>query len=296
MAYAEYSEFPHTRYDGDNNWELLHVYKEVREKYQATLDNITALQQRLNNWEQNGNNIISQQLTTQSKALQASYEAKVQQLQQNFDINLQSLNTKVTDTLNSTVESLMQNVNNRFTNMQQDVNKSIADFKSMVSTDNIEFKSSVKELIESITVANKEAQSNIITAVQKELDNMKELLREKNTSSLVIEMLMQYSYNCKEWYDATEVTCTVWNQSGITCLTWIGSAKYIFGYFRECMRSPLTGRLETVQQVITDLIQQLKVESLTAEEYDRLGLTAEEYDTLFIKANNYDWSGKYVFR
>lgn len=65
--------------------------------------------------------------------------------------------------------------------------------------------------------------------------------------------------------------------------------------------NPITGKLDTIQNVINYMYEYQRCEALTAWEYDCLGMTAEEYDKFFIigfsiglTANQYDWYGKTI--
>lgn len=65
-------------------------------------------------------------------------------------------------------------------------------------------------------------------------------------------------------------------------------------YNLPLMPSPLTGEDVTVFQAINELAEMLKNDSLTATQYDALGLTAGVYDGKRITAFNYDWHGRTV--
>ena len=65
-------------------------------------------------------------------------------------------------------------------------------------------------------------------------------------------------------------------------------------YNLPLMPSPLTGNDVTVFQAINELAEMLKNDSLTAAQYDALGLTAGVYDGKRITAFNYDWHGRTV--
>ena len=65
-------------------------------------------------------------------------------------------------------------------------------------------------------------------------------------------------------------------------------------YNLPLMPSPLTGNDVTVFQAINELAEMLKNDSLTAAQYDAIGLTASVYDSKQITAFNYDWHGRTV--
>lgn len=57
------------------------------------------------------------------------------------------------------------------------------------------------------------------------------------------------------------------------------------------MISPYTGEMETLEQIVYELANSGRSDSLTAQEYDALALTAQNYDNRNITAYNYDWHG-----
>lgn len=57
------------------------------------------------------------------------------------------------------------------------------------------------------------------------------------------------------------------------------------------MISPYTGEMETLEQIVYELANSGRTDSLTASEYDNLTLTAQSYDNHNLTAYNYDWHG-----
>lgn len=63
------------------------------------------------------------------------------------------------------------------------------------------------------------------------------------------------------------------------------------------VRSPYTGKIVDVQTAIDELWEYMRVNSLTAYDYDSLHLTANEYDALNMTAYTYDFLGRrYLYR
>lgn len=58
--------------------------------------------------------------------------------------------------------------------------------------------------------------------------------------------------------------------------------------------NPVNGKYESIQVVLNDMYRALNWGSLTAEEYDRMGLTASTYDGKRISAREYDSAGKFA--
>lgn len=63
------------------------------------------------------------------------------------------------------------------------------------------------------------------------------------------------------------------------------------------VRSPYTGRIVDIQTAINELWEYVRVNSLTAYEYDSLNLTAKAYDDLNMTAYTYDFFGRrYLYK
>ena len=58
------------------------------------------------------------------------------------------------------------------------------------------------------------------------------------------------------------------------------------------MTSPFTGEDDSLQNIIYDIVNSQKTNSLTASEYDNLELSALAYDNYELTAYDYDWNGK----
>lgn len=63
------------------------------------------------------------------------------------------------------------------------------------------------------------------------------------------------------------------------------------------VRSPYSGKIVDIQTAIDELWEYMRVNSLTAYEYDSLRLTADEYDSYELTAYNYDYfARRYIWK
>lgn len=101
-------------------------------------------------------------------------------------------------------------------------------------------------------------------------------------------------YNAIQWYNETPITCELWNKIHINCVDWYVRGREVFHWFdrRRFMFSPVSGKYVDVQTALLELATALKINGLTAEEYDNLGFTAQEYDVFRETAGDYDWNGR----
>ncbi len=60
------------------------------------------------------------------------------------------------------------------------------------------------------------------------------------------------------------------------------------------MINPVTGEMDSLENIIYALSGQSRTDALTASEYDALDLTATAYDAYDVSAYDYDWHGKTI--
>ena len=83
-------------------------------------------------------------------------------------------------------------------------------------------------------------------------------------------------------YDALQLTAWEYDNYGL---------EYIWKNPAHFMYDPFTGTVQSLQYVITELIDLHRSDALTATEYDALALDADYYDNLEVSAYNYDFYG-----
>lgn len=85
------------------------------------------------------------------------------------------------------------------------------------------------------------------------------------------------------YYDSLAITARDYDTFGYKLLNPEASGNW--------MRSPITGQIEQVKDVIYELFDLHRVGALTATEYDALDLTADDYAALDLTAYDYDLNG-----
>ena len=98
--------------------------------------------------------------------------------------------------------------------------------------------------------------------------------------------------NAREFSDYGCITCDEWNESGITCDEWYMNSKRFFGFDSRMMLmySPFTGLPTNVITVMYELVNALKVNALTAGEYECMHIEAGEEPAS--NMYRYDWKGE----
>lgn len=101
-------------------------------------------------------------------------------------------------------------------------------------------------------------------------------------------------YNAIQWYNEPMISCEDWNDSEITCVDWYVRGREVFHWFgrRNRMFSPVSGRYVDVKEALLELATALKINGITAGDYEQLGFTAREYENFREQAGDYDWNGR----
>lgn len=292
MAYGETSEFPHAHLGDDErgHHELIMLYKDLIEKYSGTLDTITNLSAELSQFKKDMNSFLVTELDIYKKQVKqelvnnlidwendfsksmdgklTSYKAEVTSLLNDMKIEMLDFMEQTDDkleTMENTQTQFMQTASEQYEQQIKSMNKTITNFKKCVN-------GKIEEL--------------------------------RNTLPLDVDLLKwiwDYAiglggYTALEWYNSG-VTCEEWNASGITCVEWYTRGKYIFDWYSKFIKlfSPVSGEFVTVQDALVELALKLKINALTAEEYDKLCLTAQRVDELNMSMGEYDWAGELLY-
>ena len=100
-----------------------------------------------------------------------------------------------------------------------------------------------------------------------------------------------YALTAQE-YDDLELTAEDYDSYGLTAHLYDSEGRLILGtnsYYM--MRSPFTGEMAPVSEVVLSLFELHRSTALTASAYDALDMTASYYDGLMIEALDYDLNG-----
>lgn len=291
MAYS-FSEFPHTNYNDFDLEEIIGLYKKVTSQYDALLDKITVLENRLNDYE----HTVQQQLTNYANQAVAPLRAQVTNDLATTKIEL---NTKFNSLKNDVIETISSEFNNIQAQLaeqtsdfmdsaEEQYNRHVADINRYLE-DNRNF---VAERIQTSHSIIQRYVDNKYALLLNELENLKEKTQPEYLWNDVYQL---FGFNCLEWYNATEITCEDWNNSGITCAEWYIKGKEVFNYNKEKEKivNPLTGELTELKEVVLQFILECMPQKLTAKQFDKLRLTAEAFDKLMLTASEYDLKGEY---
>lgn len=361
-----YAEFPHTNYADWDLRELIDLYKKVESDYAGTLNEITEVSKRLDEYESNMDaKILAIDTTTIPQAVSRAISEAMYQYQQevNTRFNEMSIRISTVETMydsiqndiqreiggvrndldllrqellttannlqtqinnfNSQVDRIMQetrefekNILGEMNILREDVKTENESLKEEINSDTSKFK---HDIIAEIDYFEKEVKNNLLLNendytlrdsitlakaneyTDRKVSALHTLIESLNLASNVKQLrwVWQYGccfggYNAIQWYNETPITCEEWNKSEISCIDWYIRGREVFKWFdrRKFMFSPVSGRYVDVREALLELATALKINGLTAEDYDRLGFTAEEYDSYKESAGEYDWNGR----
>lgn len=301
MAYSEFSEFPHSVFGRDNNAELLHLFRELTNKYSTLVNEIKTLSDRLDKWERTGNETISTNIREVTNNLNNTISTSTDTLRSRYDDSIRTLERKtdeklseISDTMSTTVGQIIDTTSKAIEKrLDSEMKKIDTELSKMYTTINNKMNDSEIELLGIVDNEYEKLQQSLIddiNIINNRIDVIYTLLDTESAYESFITIITQYAYTCYEWYFST-VTCSEWNDSNINCVQWLGSSKYMFGYYTDTMLSPLTGLHQPVKEVLNALFGYLNINAITAGEYDNMRLTAEEYDKQLLTAMKYDWRG-----
>lgn len=321
-----YAEFPHTNYEDTDFHELIELYKRVHNEYHGTLEQITAVSKRLDDYQSSMNAVIKAQVDSATKSAMASYTSTVESDLTAIRTSINNLNNRVENyntALQAAIDKLNENLvsetldrkagdnllSQQINNLGNRVNTISADVAAQLAAEHSFLERELTTLRKEIDVATNEtlnaaiSEATLYTAQQinaldyKLSSEIQEISRASGHKA--IKWLWQYGcyhggFNAKQWYYLTEISAEEWNRTLINCTEWYVEAKDIFWRFdsRNKMFSPVSGRWVDVKVALMELAVALNINAMTAEEYDSLGLTADEYDRFFMTAQQYDWAGK----
>lgn len=286
-----YSEFPNWDSASLDYHELIGLYKETRDKYNGTLQEIRALDERLTAYEQNVDSRISDAVQGALNIYKQSVEASINQrftaINQIINNRLAEQDNKINafiDTMESSFDSFTSDMENSFADLQRQVGTAINEkFNDMMM---------FLEDMENSYVYRQDCFEEYVTG---------QIQYIRNTLPTEIESIRWLwnkaiklgGFSAKEWYQFPWCNCREWNTSGVTCAEWFadGRRKLKFDEQMAKMLSPVTGERMTVQEAVAELAASLDTNSIRAGDYDALCLTAEEFNAFYMSPAEYDWAG-----
>lgn len=284
-----YSEFPHGHYLEYDEHQIILLMKKLESEYAEILDNSRVARAKadealnaVNSYMQTVDAKINQQVSSAVKQATANLKQDFVELNSRFNIltnNFSVLRNEVRneiDRINAEMDlfqkSIRAEINNKMTEIDvrltnkydltdrlvmariNQLERVMAEAINKMSDDwNIDINVAINELSKEINATFMQQYEHII-AMYEEIKNSPVY---NNVGWLWNNLCQIGGFSAIEIYQYPEFNVDMWNKSGITCKDWFTNGKQILGYNKEKMFSEITGSVEQVNRVVTDLIRLL---------------------------------------
>lgn len=301
MAYGV-PEFPGTRYNENDFGRMIAWYKKLCEQYKLLVDEVAALDSKIELYNTQMKSWLRQELDSQLKQKLTQVWMELNQIWQYMG-------------------RLETNWNNQWTALSQKQQQMVTEMLNMRQEMDAMWDAYDVKVKNVLTVVNTLREADRLEYLgllhvatnnwEKSLEELKDYVESLPTKSeLVVNpvtgkistsaeaIMWVYRKGCGvggfsagEWDGATWITCEYFDKSGITCNQFFVDGKRRLNWYKRehMMISPITGKYVTIEQAVVDIYRHFNINALTAEEYDRRELTAEEYDEKQLTAGNYDY-------
>lgn len=259
MAYG-IPEFPSgNMYDTDLT-ELLRLYRKLVEEYDDFVNRLSKLETDLKYLNEHIDEVIEERLIDVRNEL-AKLRADMERIQND-------LIREVNDALRQ-IQELRTDVINRINTLEREVERQISDTRNYVNNEirelRISVNSEINQLKQDVTQELENSESIIRTYVENEIRKFDGRILKINQDIVELKKYSDLKDNEVKKLVYDEIRRLEEKISEITVdQVWV--------------KSPIDGQTMNIQQMIDEIWNHVDWWSLTAEEYDSLGLTAEQYD------------------
>lgn len=196
--------------------------------------------------------------------------------------------SKEIDEFERSVNGKINNLESQYAQFTQEINDKIINLIDTIDKNNDVFYNYIIMVVNQKLgeVVNRLGDETIINnPVYNKVDSL------KNTLNDMYAGVRQAGITAYE-YAKLGLTATKYKAYNVTAFNYATSARFIWHKLIYGVYSTITGEFTSVQQAINDLSQQLRVNGLTANEYNALSLTASAYTAKNWTAYQYAWSSK----
>lgn len=242
------------------------------------------------------------------------------------DLIAQKVSEIYTD-MKSVEDRLQANIDSLDSRLVQYVNTQIANLRAYVDTTASALYAAIDALRDYSDAQDADLRRGLIAYIDAQIQELKKMIDDiivdpqqtlvdpSDLQSKKIQQAIDNMYeNLRSWaltaeaYDALGITAEAYDAKGLTAyqydylgMWYLKEKPGVMGYTDARVDalepllhaySPFTGEYQPFRDIIYQIGQYLRWDSLTAQEYDDLGLTAEAYDGKGLTAEDYEWHGK----
>lgn len=309
-----YSEFSSTDYSQWDMHEFIELYKRLVDNYAGTLQRITDTNNRLTAYEENVNArikhitevVVPGAVDSAVATAIAQYGQRVTTLEGYVNVLQADVNTLKNSTveLNAKIDLVKSNMEANIANEVEILEGKISALENATQQAIDLLRSDITAqlgLIQADMIVRDEATfqrgkrytDEQIKDIQKKIDDI-DMELDKASIRWVWQMGCCFGgYSAVQWYNETPITAQMWHDMHFNAVDWYVRGREVFGWFhrRDHMFSPVSGRWMSVKDCLYELCQKLKINGITAKEYDDRAITAGEYEMFQLLADEYDWNG-----
>lgn len=214
----------------------------------------------------------------------------------NHESRISALESDFTELRNEFVE-FKTNMKQEFVELETALNdkidEKIDELEQQITAQIAEFTAEINRLIADTNARMEQLERDVdarITALEEE--------QRRQFAELTARVIRELNDLKAEVYDAIDEMRQAVQIQGEILKAWVNNRLEQFlanlpDYTQTLVYSPVSGKLMTVQDALNELYDYgIRVEGLTASEYDALNLTADEYDGLGLTAFEYDMYGR----
>lgn len=303
-----YSEFPHLDENAKRDLrEMIELYNELVGKYTATLDQINAVNSRLDEYIANQDTAFeawkNNMLTAVDRRVAddiAPLQQKVTDLQRSFEV-LQALVDSKNEDIKEYVDMEIGRFELRVSAVEQKITTTISQVNGLREDMNRQIADEVVARNSAIDEAASDINNRtdmIVEQINSRIDGMECASNENRIKWIWDNAIGCCGMSAIAWYNYQPYTCKDWNNDNLSCIQWYihGTRGTHFNSYIHKMISPISGRFLNKGDIIIEIAKMLKPCGITAGEYDAMEIPAGVYDSKFITAYKYDMCGKGVIR
>lgn len=291
-----YSEFPNTNYYDSDLRQLLELYRKLTEEYKELVDTINKTNAKLDRYQSEIPVYVRTVVQKEISKFVADSVRRAELLQTQIDVLKKNIDVRF-EKVYSTIDKedvKIENYRKEYIKTNEIYDRKLSEMRLIVLGSNSVNRQMVESAVDKLTKLVEEIPKSTLPVFNPIL--VKQTTINDAISDLYNYGITREGFTALEWHNATHITCQYFSDSEITALDFWTGGKPILNCYPDAIKmfSPVSGNYVTVKDAIYELANYLKINSITAAEYDDKNLTAEEYENTNISAQSYDWDGKEI--
>lgn len=274
----------------------------------AVYQNLVTMRNELNAYKQEVNSDLQDMQNQLNQIIN-----NVNQIISSFEARINKQIADFTSEINTTIDNFRTEITTDINNFKEEITNQIKENEAWVKAKILAMQAELNAKLQLVyyqLTVNKEFSKmytdNAITQLIKDLPKYypvpvicpvnAQLMPLQKCLDLMYETLRVWAISASQ-YDLLNLTAQRYDDMQIRAIEYDLKAWLYLGpyYYIHFTFSGITGKFVPIQQAIRELYQLLRIESLTAEQYDTKEFSANTYDEKEISAYQYSWSQDWAF-